>query len=99
MDHLADINSTVYISAFRYQFHVRPALELMMSGDPPTGSVPFLDEDSAKYPESGEGNFRRQLSGGKEMERAAFINQHSAKGFLKRNLFVLLTISAVALGE
>lgn len=33
------------------------------------------------------------------MERAPFINQHSVKGFLKRNLLVLLTISAVALGE
>lgn len=68
-----------------------------MSGDPPTGNVPFLDE--AKYTESGEGNFRRQMSGGKEMERAALINQHSVKGFLKRHLFVLLTVSAVALGE
>lgn len=67
-----------------------------MSGDPPTGNVPFLGEDSA---ESWEGNFRRQMSGGQERERAAFINQHSLKGFLKRNLFVLLTISAVALGE
>lgn len=70
-----------------------------MSGDPPTRNVPFLDEGSAKYTESGEGNFRRQMSGGKEMERAAFINQHSIKGFLKRNLLVLLTVSAVALGE
>lgn len=98
MDLLADIK-IIYFSAFRYQFHARPALELIMSGDPPTGYVPFLDEDSAKYPESGEGNFRRQMSGGKEMERAASINQLSAKGFLKRNLFVLLAISTVALGE
>lgn len=94
MDLLADI---IYFSAFRYQFHARPSLGLIMSGDPPTGNVPFLG--SAKYPESGEGNFRRQLSGGREMERAAFLNQHSVKGFFKRNLSVLLTISAVALGE
>lgn len=80
-------------------------LELIMNEKPPNSASLFLNEDADKptLPESGD--LRRRLRRAMEKransmkERMSSISRDSVKGFFKRNLFVLFTVAAVALGE
>ncbi|XP_023860644.1 excitatory amino acid transporter 1-like [Salvelinus sp. IW2-2015] len=78
-------------------------LELIVNEKPPnTGSL-FLNEDADKPPLPNRGLWRRlhramQKRAASTKDRMSTITKESVKGFLRRNLFVLLTISAVALG-
>lgn len=80
-------------------------LELIMHEKPPTSASLFLNEDADKPPLPERGNLRRRLRRAMERrvgnvkERMSSISRDCVKGFLKRNLFVLFTVSAVALGE
>lgn len=68
-----------------------------MSEKTPNGNIPFLNTTSVKLPQSDfKWHLRRAI---KMNENAAFIKHHSIKGFLRRNLFVLLNITAVTLSE
>lgn len=76
-----------------------------MNEKPPTSASLFLNEDSDKPPLPERGDLRRRLRRAMERrassmkERMSSISKDAVKGFLKRNLFVLFTVAAVALGE
>lgn len=80
-------------------------LELIMNEKPPTSASLFLNEDTDKPPLPERGNLRWRLLRAMEKrasnmkERMNSVSRSSVKGFLKRNLFVLFTVAAVALGE
>ncbi|KAG7230793.1 hypothetical protein INR49_019607 [Caranx melampygus] len=70
----------------------------------PNSASLFLNEDTDKPPVPERGDLRRRLRRAMERrassmkERMNSVSRESVKGFLKRNLFVLLTVAAVALG-
>lgn len=76
-----------------------------MNEKPPNSASLFLNEDVDKPPLPERGDLRRRLRRAMDRrassmkERMSSISRDSIKGFLKRNLFVLLTVAAVALGE
>ncbi|KAF7663667.1 hypothetical protein LDENG_00204320 [Lucifuga dentata] len=75
-----------------------------MNEKPPTSATLFLNEDTDKPPLPERGHVRRHIRRAMEKrargmkEGMSSITRDSVKGFLKRNLFVLLTIAAVVLG-
>lgn len=76
-----------------------------MNEKPPTSASLFLNEDADKPPVPERGDLRRRLRRAMEKrastvkERMGSISRSCIKGFFKRNLFVLFTVAAVALGE
>nr|XP_046156511.1 excitatory amino acid transporter 1-like [Oncorhynchus gorbuscha] len=74
-----------------------------MNEKPPNTASLFLNEDADKPPLPNRGLWRRlrramQKRAASTQDRMSTITKESIKGFLRRNLFVLLTIAAVALG-
>uniref|UniRef100_UPI003AADB9C7 excitatory amino acid transporter 4 isoform X3 n=1 Tax=Centroberyx gerrardi TaxID=166262 RepID=UPI003AADB9C7 len=75
-----------------------------MNEKPPTSASLFLNEDADKPPLPERGDLRRRLRRAMERrassmkERMSSVSRESVKAFLKRNLFVLFTVAAVALG-
>ncbi|XP_077463045.1 excitatory amino acid transporter 4 [Stigmatopora argus] len=76
-----------------------------MSEKPPSNSTNlFLNEDAEKVPLPERVDLKRRVCAAMERrasimkEKISSINKESVKGVLKRNLFVLFTIAAVALG-
>uniref|UniRef100_A0A3Q3L6Q9 Amino acid transporter n=1 Tax=Mastacembelus armatus TaxID=205130 RepID=A0A3Q3L6Q9_9TELE len=75
-----------------------------MNEKPPTSASLFLNEGSDKPPLPERGDLRRRLRRAMERrastmkERMSSMSRNSIKCFLKRNLFVLFTVVAVALG-
>uniref|UniRef100_A0A8C7G0A7 Amino acid transporter n=1 Tax=Oncorhynchus kisutch TaxID=8019 RepID=A0A8C7G0A7_ONCKI len=74
-----------------------------MNEKPPNTASLFLNEDADKPPLPNRGlcwQLRRamQKRAASTQDRMSTITKESVKGFLRRNLFVLLTIAAVALG-
>uniref|UniRef100_A0A674C039 Amino acid transporter n=1 Tax=Salmo trutta TaxID=8032 RepID=A0A674C039_SALTR len=74
-----------------------------MNEKPPNTASLFLNEDADKPPLPNRGLWRRlhtamQKRAASTKDRMSTITKESVKGFLRRNLFVLLTIAAVALG-
>ncbi|CAB1446516.1 unnamed protein product [Pleuronectes platessa] len=79
-------------------------LELIMNEKPPASTSLFLNEDTDKPPLPERGDLRRRLHRAMDRrastmkERMGSISRGSVKAFFKRNLFVLFTVAAVALG-
>ncbi|XP_068447455.1 excitatory amino acid transporter 4 isoform X1 [Clinocottus analis] len=79
-------------------------LELIMNEKPPSSATLFLNEDVDRPPIPERGDLRRRLRRAMERkasilkERMSSVSRESVKDFLKRNLFVLFTVAAVALG-
>nr|XP_020468702.1 excitatory amino acid transporter 1-like isoform X1 [Monopterus albus] len=79
-------------------------LELIMNEKPPTSASLFLNEDADNPALTERGDLRRRLRRAMERrassmkERMNSVSRGSVKGFLKRNLFVLFTVVAVAFG-
>ncbi|XP_051803679.1 excitatory amino acid transporter 4 isoform X1 [Acanthochromis polyacanthus] len=79
-------------------------LELIMNEKPPTSASLFLNEDADKPPLPDRGDLRRRLCRAMERrassmkERMSSVSRDSVRSFLRRNLFVLFTVAAVALG-
>nr|XP_046246958.1 excitatory amino acid transporter 4 isoform X2 [Scatophagus argus]XP_046246959.1 excitatory amino acid transporter 4 isoform X2 [Scatophagus argus] len=75
-----------------------------MNEKPPTSASLFLNEDADKPPLPEKGDLRRRLRRAMERransmkERMNSVSRDCIRGFLKRNLFVLFTVAAVALG-
>uniref|UniRef100_A0A4W5Q708 Amino acid transporter n=1 Tax=Hucho hucho TaxID=62062 RepID=A0A4W5Q708_9TELE len=74
-----------------------------MNEKPPNTASLFLNEDADKPPLPNRGLWWRlhramQKRAAGTKDRMSTITKESVKGFLRRNLFVLLTIAAVALG-
>ncbi|XP_061594189.1 excitatory amino acid transporter 4 isoform X2 [Cololabis saira] len=75
-----------------------------MSEKPPNSASLFLNEDTDKPPLADRGDLRRRLRRAMERrassmkERMSSISRDNLKAFLKRNLFVLFTVAAVAMG-
>lgn len=76
-----------------------------MNEKPPASTSLFLNEDVDKPPSPEKGDLRRRLHRVMEKkassmkDRMSSMSRSRVKGFLKRNLFVLFTVAAVALGE
>lgn len=76
-----------------------------MSEKPPNSASLILNEDAEKLPLPNRGDLRRCLRRAMEKrassvkERVSSFSRSSLKGFFRRNLFVLFTVAAVALGE
>lgn len=79
-------------------------LELIMHEKPPNSASLFLNEDQDKPPVPERGALRRRIRRAMERRASGARSRLSAfscdalKMFLKRNLFVLFTVAAVALG-
>uniref|UniRef100_A0A3P8WZV1 Amino acid transporter n=1 Tax=Cynoglossus semilaevis TaxID=244447 RepID=A0A3P8WZV1_CYNSE len=75
-----------------------------MNEKPPASTSLFLNEDVDKPPSPEKGDLRRRLHRVMEKkassmkDRMSSMSRSRVKGFLKRNLFVLFTVAAVALG-
>ncbi|XP_062306920.1 excitatory amino acid transporter 4 isoform X1 [Osmerus eperlanus] len=74
-----------------------------MNEKPPNSTSLFLNEDSEKLPQADRGAVRRlrrtmEKRASSVKDRMTSVTWESVKGFLKRNLFVIFTIAAVALG-
>ncbi|XP_023129237.1 excitatory amino acid transporter 4 isoform X2 [Amphiprion ocellaris] len=75
-----------------------------MNEKPPTSASLFLNEDADKPPLPDRGDLRRRLRRAMERrassmkERMSSVSRDNVRSFLRRNLFVLFTVAAVALG-